>query len=240
MNKLSQTFLDSCNEDNGFVMRGENMTRIETFVDAAFAFAITMLIISVDKIPTSAETLLDSARGIPAFIASGILIGQIWHWHSLFSRRFGLQDRRTIILSFCLVMLVLVFIYPIKLVFMGLFHWLSDGYLSIGVGQMNENDLSNIFTYFGLGFLVLSILYFLFYQNVLRMREALSLSNYEIYSCKTELFNYLIVAITALISIVIANSVNGIWITTSGFIYFSLSLSSPLLKRIRQKKAPSK
>jgi uncharacterized membrane protein len=34
-------------------MRGENMTRIETFVDAAFAFAFTMLVISIDEIPRS-------------------------------------------------------------------------------------------------------------------------------------------------------------------------------------------
>ena len=32
---------------NGFRLRGEAMTRIEVFSDAAFAFAITMLVISL-------------------------------------------------------------------------------------------------------------------------------------------------------------------------------------------------
>jgi len=214
------------------------MTRIETFVDAAFAFAITMLIISVDAIPTSAKELLSSARDIPAFIASGIIIGQIWHWHSVFSRRFGLQDRRTIVLSFWLVMLVLIFIYPIKLIFMGLFHWLSGGYLSIGLEQMDISDLSNIFTYFGVGFLALSMLYFLFYQNALSKNKALLLSEYEIYSCKVEQSVYLIIVLTALVSIIIANTVNNIWITAAGFIYFSLSVTAPLFRKIKQKKAP--
>ncbi|MFP6838146.1 MAG: hypothetical protein VB962_00970 [Pseudohongiellaceae bacterium] len=53
MDQLSQSFLDSCRQDDGRTMRGENMTRIETFVDAAFAFAFTMLVISIDEIPRS-------------------------------------------------------------------------------------------------------------------------------------------------------------------------------------------
>jgi|TARA_B100000809_G_scaffold203015_1_gene203974 uncharacterized membrane protein len=53
MDQLSQSFLDSCRQDAGRTMRGENMTRIETFVDAAFAFAFTMLVISIDEIPRS-------------------------------------------------------------------------------------------------------------------------------------------------------------------------------------------
>ncbi len=111
MQKLSQSFLDSCPRDNGFILRGENMTRIETFVDAAFAFAFTMLIISVDEIPKSTDALFASAKDIPAFLVSCINIGFIWYAHSVYSRRFGLQDGKTIILSLSLVMLVLIFIY---------------------------------------------------------------------------------------------------------------------------------
>ena len=35
----------------GFRLRGTQMTRMETFCDAAFAFAMTMLVISIDRIP---------------------------------------------------------------------------------------------------------------------------------------------------------------------------------------------
>ena len=144
MQQLTQEYLDSCSRSDGFIMRGENMTRIETFVDAAFAFAMTMLIISVDEIPNSAESLFVSLRDIPAFLASAANIGLIWYWHSTFSRRFGLQDSRTTMLSFALVMLMLIFIYPLKLVFMGLFAWLSSGYLSPGLETMHIDELSNL------------------------------------------------------------------------------------------------
>jgi hypothetical protein len=39
-----------------FTMRGESMTRIETFVAASFAFAITMMVISLGTIPDSVQT----------------------------------------------------------------------------------------------------------------------------------------------------------------------------------------
>jgi hypothetical protein len=46
----------------GFRLRGVEMTRLETFIDAAFAFAITMLVIAAQQIPDDIETLLAAFR----------------------------------------------------------------------------------------------------------------------------------------------------------------------------------
>jgi hypothetical protein len=46
------------------------MTRIEVFVDAAFAFSITMLMISFDSIPASFAEMVLAIKGIPAFLLS--------------------------------------------------------------------------------------------------------------------------------------------------------------------------
>src|SRR3546814_7073413 len=43
---------------DGFVHRGRQVTRLETFVDAAFAFAVTLLVISIDEIPDSRAALV--------------------------------------------------------------------------------------------------------------------------------------------------------------------------------------
>ena len=59
MEPLSREFIDSCRREEGRIIRGDNMTRIETFVDAAFAFAFTMLVISIDEIPKSPPELFD-------------------------------------------------------------------------------------------------------------------------------------------------------------------------------------
>ena len=45
MTPLTQEFVDSCPIEGGFRMRGLEMTRLEVFIDAAFAFAVTMLVV---------------------------------------------------------------------------------------------------------------------------------------------------------------------------------------------------
>jgi hypothetical protein len=50
--------LDSLPRLAGFRLRGIAMTRLETFIDAAFAFAITMLVIATQQIPDDIEILL--------------------------------------------------------------------------------------------------------------------------------------------------------------------------------------
>ena len=240
MQTLSQSFLDSCSRQKGYILRGENMTRIETFVDAAFAFAFTMLIISVDEIPNSVETLFASAKDIPAFLVSCINIGFIWYSHSVFSRRFGLQDGKTIILSLSLVMLVLVFIYPLKLVFMGLFHWLSGGYLSSGLGSMTEMQLSDLFVFFAVGMLMLAIISYLMLKNVLRQAYFLGLTEFEIYSSKTDLIYWIIVVFISFLAILLAKTLSGLWITSSGFVYFLLYFSAKVLQKHRARNEPAK
>ena len=129
MEPLSEQFLSACRRYRGRIMRGDTMTRIETFVDAAFAFAFTMLVISIDEIPQSPPELLELSRDIPAFVLSATLIGSIWLAHSTWSRTFGLQDNWTIALSLGLVMLVLIFVYPIKLMVQATVIYLSQGRL---------------------------------------------------------------------------------------------------------------
>ena len=93
MEKLTGEFLASCKRDRGRILRGEATTRLETFVDAAFAFAFTMLVISIDQIPRSPEELIQLSKDIPSFVLSALPIGSVWIAHSSWSRIFGLHDR---------------------------------------------------------------------------------------------------------------------------------------------------
>jgi hypothetical protein len=67
--------LDSLPRLGGFRLRGLEMTRLETFIDVAFAFAITMLVIAAQQIPDDIETLLAAFKNVPAFVASVIVVG---------------------------------------------------------------------------------------------------------------------------------------------------------------------
>jgi hypothetical protein len=56
---------------SGFRLRGIETTRMDTFIDAAFAFAVTMLVISVGDIPNNYDELIIALKlkgGLRGFI----------------------------------------------------------------------------------------------------------------------------------------------------------------------------
>ena len=57
--------LDALPRLKGFRLRGIAMTRLETFIDAAFAFAMTMLVIASQQISDDIGTLLAALRMCP-------------------------------------------------------------------------------------------------------------------------------------------------------------------------------
>src|SRR3954464_4303569 len=84
--------LDALPRLNGFRLRGLDMTRLETFIDAAFAFAVTMMVIASGQVPDNVTALLDAFRNVPAFVASVAVLSIFWRGHWLWSRR---KDWRT-------------------------------------------------------------------------------------------------------------------------------------------------
>src|ERR1700676_663965 len=85
--------LDSLPRLRGFRLRGIEMTRLETFIDAAFAFAISMLVIAAQQIPDNIQALLAAFRNVPTLICSIAVLGTFWRGHWLWSRRYGLEER---------------------------------------------------------------------------------------------------------------------------------------------------
>jgi hypothetical protein len=79
-----------------------------------------------------------------------------------------LQDRATLYLSLGLVMLVPIIVYPIKLVVQLSIAFLSGGALQQNLEIMELSEVINLFIYFGLGLMVLSLILIALYQNSLR------------------------------------------------------------------------
>jgi hypothetical protein len=48
--------------EDGFRMRGQQVTRLETFVDAAFAFSLTLLVIFYNALPDTVAELAHALR----------------------------------------------------------------------------------------------------------------------------------------------------------------------------------
>ena len=91
--------LDALPRRTGFRLRGLEMTRLESFVDAAFAFAVTMLVIAGQQVPDDVATLLKAFKEVPVFAASIAVLAIFWRGHWLWSRRYGLEDTISIWIS---------------------------------------------------------------------------------------------------------------------------------------------
>src|SRR5947209_6323758 len=100
----------------GFRLRGSEVTRLESFSDAVFGFALTLLVVSLD-VPKSFEDLFAAMRGFPSFAVCFLFLALIWNGHYKFCRRFGLHDSLTRFLTCLLLFLVLFYVYPLKFLF---------------------------------------------------------------------------------------------------------------------------
>src|SRR5947207_4796533 len=100
----------------GFRLRGQEVTRLESFSDAVFGFALTLLVVSLD-VPKTFDDLVTTLRGFPAFAICFLFLALIWNGHYKFCRRYGLDDGTTRFLTCALLFLVLFYVYPLKFLF---------------------------------------------------------------------------------------------------------------------------
>lgn len=212
----------------GFRLRGLEMTRLETFADAAFAFALTLLVISVDAIPGSYEELIVALKGVPAFAACFASLAALWIDHRNWSRRYGLEDLPSTIITLTLVFIMLVYVYPLKMVFSAFFAWASGGWLPASFTVESAGELASLFIIYGIGFAAVMLMFGLLYCRALVKREELALDAYEIAETQAEVVMSTLVAATAVVSALFA------WLMPpqigvyAGFIYMSLAATVPV------------
>lgn len=135
------------------------MTRVETFVDAAFAFAVTMLVLNTEKVPESLPELVEALKGLPSFLASFATIALFWLSHRDYTRRFPTEDGRSVFLSMVLIAIMLVFIYPLKFAFTQGFGYFfpvlrTEGFVN---GIRTIADLASMFMIYGAGFVLFHV-----------------------------------------------------------------------------------
>src|SRR3977135_2789424 len=171
--------LDALPRLNGFRLRGIEMTRLETFIDAAFAFAVTMVVIAADRIPEDINTLLAAFKNVPAFVASVIVLGIFWRGHWLWSRRYGLEDGVSKFISWALLVTVLIYIYPLKALFGSMFYLLSHGQLGHPLGVRTEPQERALFSVYALGFTAIAAEIVLLHWRAWQLREPLRLNDRE-------------------------------------------------------------
>jgi len=208
-----------------FRMRGTDVTRLETFMDAAFAFAMTMLVISLGSLPKNYIELIDSLKEIPAFATSFFIIMLFWHSHRTWSRRYGLENTSTIFLSISLIFILLIYIYPLRLIFSTFFAFISDGWFPTKFQHNGISDLIGLFAIYGIGLFAIAGILSLLYLQALKNKTLLNLTHFEINQTKVKISLLGIVAVTGLIASILALILPNFLGIQSGLIYLTLPIS---------------
>jgi uncharacterized membrane protein len=200
----------------GFRLRGREVTRLESFCDAVFGFAVTLLVVSLE-VPKSFGELMETMRGFLAFGVCFAILAMIWNSHYVFSRRFGLDDGFVRFLTCVMLFIVLLYVYPLKF----LFNLFINGMILGGLrGQLTHDQGSTLFVIYGMGFAAIYLALAALYLHAYRRRVELELNEMETLDTRWELYAMLCHASVGVVSALVALTAN--YVDLAGFVYFSL------------------
>ena len=176
-----------------FRWRGGEITRLEGFTDAVFAFAVTLLVVSLE-VPHTFEELLVAMKGFFAFAICFAILTQVWYFHYKFSRRYGLQTVYTVVLNAALIFVVLFYVYPLKFLFTLAIGSLSGG-RTVPRQQLNHmistsRELLLLWLIYSAGVIAVYGLFALLYHYAYRLRTKLELNEYETLSTRNAIIHF--------------------------------------------------
>lgn len=161
-----------------------------------------------------------------------LLLFSIWNEHKTFFLRYGLEDKKTILLNFLLVFVILYYIYPMKYLFsyLGTVFFVkmklslgdhSDG-LQLALTNLKQADLeteqwSDLMLRFGFGLLAIYFIFMLLYMNAKQKKLQLNLNRIELFKTQSSIQEYFI-----LVSITVLSILFVLMFKHDGFLYSSL------------------
>ena len=201
----------------GFRCRGQEIQRIETFSDAVFAFAITLLIVSLE-VPKNFDELLTSMRGFVAFGICFTFFFIIWYEQHVFFRRYGLEDRMTICLNAVLLFIVLFYVYPLKFLFSLIF---GPGIYGTGKSlfSIRDEQLPQLMIIYSTAYVIIQVIFLLLYVHALRCRTRLELTALEEFDTRTKIYSLFILIAFGVCSILMALILPSVQAGLSGMVY---------------------
>lgn len=204
-----------------FHWRSKEISRIEGFSDAVFAFAVTLLIVSLE-VPKTFDELLVTMRGFGAFAISFVMLYQVWHQQYIYFRRYGLEDFYTVVLNGVLLFTILFFIYPLKFLWTLLMNlWFGPGlYVHLAEGgtapAIRGEQMPLLMAIYGIGMATTHIIFALLYRHAKKNKERLHLTAIEVHDTDEKIGDNVMIAVLSVLSI-------GFALAFPDNIFFSLS-----------------
>ena len=227
----------------GFRWRGEDVFRIEGLSDAVFAFAVTLLVVSLE-VPLTFHELLLSMRGFVGFAFGFALLILIWYNQFKFFRRYGLQNAYIIVLNAVLLFVVLFFVYPLKFLFSLLVRLIFEGSINVTLpdgtiaSAIGEGQMSTLMVIYSSGYVIIFLVFVLLHLHVYRRRESLALTPLELFDTRSTLYENLINVMVGLSSILLVSLGGDKMAGWSGLVYFMLgpAITTNVVVRLKMRK----
>ncbi|HEV2817315.1 MAG TPA: TMEM175 family protein [Allosphingosinicella sp.] len=167
-------------------------SRLDNFTDAAFAFAVTLLVIGGTAAPTSYAMLAAAVAEVPAFAIGFATILMFWFAHVRWRRYRGDGDWLSSMLTVLLIFLVLIYVQPLQAMARSFSTFLG------GAGTPFAGDVGDLFFIYGAGFVAMAAtMAALFFEA----RRHAALDGTLRAAVRGEAFIWLILTVTGLVSI---------------------------------------
>jgi uncharacterized membrane protein len=203
-----------------FRNRGEQTTRIESFSDAVFALALTLVIISSQPPRTYQEMQVFLWEAGPFFFCIA-LITMIWYEHYKFFLRYGFGNRYIIFLNTVLLSTVLIYVYPLRFLSRMLLAIFTNN-SSLFTEIIAPQDIPWLMAVYGTGAALIFFLFALMYSYAYKHAKELELNAIERFDTYSSILGNMLMGAVPLLSVIISiTSSQYIWSgSLAGFIYF--------------------
>jgi uncharacterized membrane protein len=178
-----------------FRWRASEISRLEGFSDAVFAFAVTLLVVSLE-VPKNFVELLGVMKGFVAFGICFAMLVLVWEEHTVFFRRYGLQTVPIVGLNSALLFVVLLYVYPLKFLFGMIVGEFSGGRLAPSAAEpgITQHQIPALMVMYGLGFAAVYLILALMYRYAYRRRAELELNEVELLMTRHSILDHVAMA----------------------------------------------
>lgn len=193
--------------------------RLDAFTDAAFAFAISLMVIGGEGVPKTYDALLSALAEIPSFAFGFAVMAMFWWTHVRWRKARGEGGVLSVLLTLLLLFLTLVYVQPLRAMAV------ATGKFFTGYGSTFGGDLLGLFGIYGTGFVLMALTVAALWLDAARDAPAGSQARK---SSNGEVAIWLVLALTGIVSVVLSLTRWGQW---SAMVYMTTPVTIFLLVR---------
>ena len=194
--------------------------RLEGFSDAVFAFALTLLVVSLE-VPKTFDELVVALRGAPAFAVCFALFWLIWKEHHRFFSRYGLADSKTSFLNAVLLFGVLLYVYPLKFLFTIMLGPLLGAVRNPSFDPIRPEQVRPLMVIYSSGYAAVWAIFALMYRHAYAKRDTLHLDARQAFETRAQggaMVTHMCIGLLSVVMALITPS--GLAGAAAGFTYF--------------------